>query len=141
MLLSTLLLSAVLSPQAPAAPPAEEPMPAVPQQPVTIPESPPMAVETTDVPAAEAELTSAHIEAGLAAFRRRRFARAREEFEKAAEADPGSAAAAFYLGYAHYKIAEPTRRLTPDKERAKELFARAYQLDPAFEPVWGRNKP
>jgi tetratricopeptide (TPR) repeat protein len=81
----------------------------------------------------------AAIEAGLSAFKRRRFQRAEEEFGKAMEADPGSAAAAFYLGYTLYKRAEPTRRLTPGKKRAAELFARAFELDPGFKPVWGRH--
>jgi hypothetical protein len=27
-----------------------------------------------------------------------------------------------------------------DKQRAKELFARAYGLDPAFVPVWNTRK-
>jgi tetratricopeptide (TPR) repeat protein len=79
-----------------------------------------------------------HLAAGLAAFKARRFAAARSEFEKAVAADPQSAAAAFYLGYTHYKLGEPTRRLTADKEKAKELFARAFSLDPAFRPTWGR---
>jgi Tfp pilus assembly protein PilF len=83
---------------------------------------------------------TAHIDAGLAAFKKRRFAAARAEFEKAVEADPQSAAAAFYLGYTHYKIGEPSRRMNADKERAKELFAKAFTLDPAFQPVWGRSK-
>ena len=52
---------------------------------------------------------------------------------------PQSAAATFYLGYTYYKIAEPTRRLTPGKKKAAELFAKAYELDPAFQPVWGRE--
>jgi tetratricopeptide (TPR) repeat protein len=79
-----------------------------------------------------------HVDAGLAAFRARRFSAARAEFEKAVAADPQSAAAAFYLGYANYKIGEPSRRMNASKEKAKELFARAFSLDPAFVPAWGR---
>jgi hypothetical protein len=30
--------------------------------------------------------------------------------------------------------------MNPDKQRAQELFAKAYDLDPAFQPVWGRRK-
>jgi Tfp pilus assembly protein PilF len=89
------------------------------------------------VTAASPETTSPHLATGLDAFRRRRFAAARDEFEKAVAADPRSAAAAFYLGYAHYKLGEPSRRLTADKEKAKELFAKAFSLDPAFRPAWG----
>jgi Tfp pilus assembly protein PilF len=77
-----------------------------------------------------------HVAAGLAAFRKRHFAAARAEFEKAVAADPKSAAANFYLGYVHYKIGEPSRRLNEDKEMAKELFAKAFSLDPAFTPAW-----
>jgi tetratricopeptide (TPR) repeat protein len=81
---------------------------------------------------------SPHLTAGLEAFKRRRFAAARDEFEKAAAADPQSAAAAFYLGYTHYKLGEPSRRMNPDKQQAKELFAKAFSLDPTFTPTWGR---
>jgi tetratricopeptide (TPR) repeat protein len=63
---------------------------------------------------------------------------ARAEFEKAAAADPQSAAAAYYLGYTFYKIGEPSRRMNANKERAKELFAKAFSLDPTFAPTWGR---
>jgi Tfp pilus assembly protein PilF len=77
-----------------------------------------------------------HLAAGLAAFRKRRFATARAEFEKAVAADPQSAAANFYLGYVHYKIGEPKRRMNADKEQAKELFAKAFSLDPTFTPAW-----
>jgi Tfp pilus assembly protein PilF len=100
------------------------------------PDSPP-APTAPAVTAPSPEAASPHLAAGLEAFRRRRFAAARDEFEKAVAADPGSAAAAFYLGYAHYKLGEPSRRLTADKEKAKELFARAFSLDPAFRPAWG----
>ena len=97
-----------------------------------------------EVPAAPAaapatvEAASPHLSAGLEAFRRRRFSAARAEFEKAVAADPQSAAANFYLGYAHYKLGEPSRRMNPDKQQARELFAKAFSLDPAFKPAWGR---
>jgi Tfp pilus assembly protein PilF len=116
MLLGTVLLLALV-PQAPAEPGA----------------APAAAVATTEA------ATSPHVQAGLEAFRKRRFARARDEFEKAVAAEPQSAAAAFYLGYAHYKLGEPSRRMNADKEKARELFARAFSLDPAFKPVWGRQ--
>jgi Tfp pilus assembly protein PilF len=77
-----------------------------------------------------------NLEAGLVAFRHRHFSAARAEFEKAVAADPQSAAAAFYLGYTHYKIGEPSRRMNPDKVQAQELFAKAFSLDPAFKPTW-----
>jgi Tfp pilus assembly protein PilF len=122
MLLATVLLSAALAPQA-AADPAQDPSP------------PPVAAlpeETAETAAA------AHLDAGIAAFKRRRFAAARAEFEKAVAADPRSAAAAYYLGYTFYKLGEPSRRMNANKERARELFATAFGLDPAFRPTWGR---
>jgi tetratricopeptide (TPR) repeat protein len=79
-----------------------------------------------------------HIEAGLKDFKRRRFARAQEHFEQALQASPEDAAATFYLAYTVYKIAEPKRPFHPDKQRAAELFAKAYSLDPTFKPVWHR---
>jgi hypothetical protein len=48
------------------------------------------------------------------------------------------AAAAYYLGYTFYKIGEPSRRMNANKEKAKELFAKAFSLDPAFSPTWGK---
>jgi tetratricopeptide (TPR) repeat protein len=112
MLLATVLLSAALAPQAP--PPGAE------------------AQASPSPPAA------AHLEAGIAAFKKRRFAAARSEFEKAQEADPQSAAAAYYLGYTFYKLGEPSRRMNANKEKAKELFAKAFTLDPTFAPRWGK---
>jgi len=119
MLLATVLLSAALAPQAP--PPAPTP-----------------GVTTTDLPAPPSGAADPHLDAGIAAFKKRRFAAARAEFEKAEAADPQSAAAAYYLGYTYYKIGEPSRRMNPNKEKAKELFAKAFGLDPTFRPTWGR---
>jgi len=103
------------------------------------PQAPPAAVASSELkgtgPAAEA------ITAGQAAFKKRRFKSAQADFEKAMAADPQSAAAAFYLGYTHYKLGEPSRRLNPHKEQAKELFAKAFALDPTFTPDWGRPAP
>ena len=62
-----------------------------------------------------------------------------EAFRDAVAADPNSAAAAFYLGYTVYKRAEPRTRLTPEKEEAKALFAKAFELDPGFRPVWAQS--
>jgi hypothetical protein len=56
------------------------------------------------------------------------------------DAEPQNAAALFYLGYTYYKIAEPKRHDSPGKQRAAELFAKAYALDPAFTPVWHTAK-
>ncbi len=110
------------------APPATEPEPAAPP--------------TTEPPAAApaGASASAYIETGLAAFRARRLAAARAAFENAVAADPQSAAAAFYLGYTLYKLGEPSRRMNANKERAKELFAKAFSLDPQFQPAFGKKK-
>jgi tetratricopeptide (TPR) repeat protein len=116
MLLATVLLSAALAPQAPPpAAPAPEPPAATP---------------------AAASAIDPHVSAGIAAFKKRRFAAARAEFEKAEAANPQSAAAAYYLGYTFYKLGEPSRRLNANKEKAKELFAKAFSLDPTFAPTW-----
>ena len=128
MMLAALLLSAVLAPQAAPATPAEQ-----------APAAPAMAV--TPAPAAPAAASGAAepaLAAGIAAFRKKRFAAARDAFEKAVAADPQSAAAAFYLGYAYYKLGEPSRRMDANKQKSRELFAKAFSLDPAFRPSWGR---
>ena len=93
-------------------------------------------------PAAPAPTTASamsaeeHIEMGKAAFKRKRFASARDHFAQAVAASPDSAAAHFYLGYAIYKIAEPKRPNSPGKQGAAGHFAKAYELDPAFKPSW-----
>jgi tetratricopeptide (TPR) repeat protein len=75
--------------------------------------------------------------AGLAAYWKLHFREAETHFQAAVDADPGSAAALYYLGYTVYKIAEPKRHDDPGKRRAAELFARAYAIDPDFRPGWG----
>ena len=79
-----------------------------------------------------------HIDAGLREFRRRRFTAAQAHFELALQANPEDAAATFYLAYTVYKTAEPKRPFHPDKQKAADLFAKAYSLDPTFKPVWHR---
>lgn len=116
MMLSALLLSALL---VPAATPSTD---AQPQEPAPA--------------AATASSADEEIQAGLPLFKRKRFAAARSHFEKAVAADPSSAAANFYLAYTIYKITEPKRPFHPDKQRSAELFAKAYELDPTFKPVW-----
>jgi tetratricopeptide (TPR) repeat protein len=88
---------------------------------------------------ASAGSPDASVDTGIAAFRRRRFAKAETEFQKAVDANPQSAAAQYYLGYAIYKRVE-FRRNHPDKQRAADHFAKAFQLDPGFRPDWGRRK-
>jgi tetratricopeptide (TPR) repeat protein len=112
---------------------------------VLSPQDPPPPVAPPEAPAAtEAKAPGAAedaIAAGQAAFKKRRFRAAQTEFEKALAADPQSAAAAYYLGYTHYKLGEPSRRVNENKEKARELFAKAFSLDPTFTPDWGRPRP
>jgi len=123
MALSTLLLAAVafVSPQAPP-----EPMAVQPAAEQTAPAAVPTATEPAEGP----------IDAGLQAYKRRHFAKAEDWFRQAVDADPGSAAAHFYLGYTIYKRTEPKRPFHPDKQKAAEQFARAYEIDPGFQPRW-----
>ena len=117
MTFAALFLAAALAPQEPAA----------------------CASGATRREAVSAGAAQEYIDAGLKAFQRRHFSAAQADFQKAVDADPQSAAATFYLGYTYYKIAEPTRRLTPGKRKAAELFAKAFELNPAFRPVWGQK--
>lgn len=99
----------------------------------------PAEAQTADTASFVAADATAAIDKGLAAFARTRYSAARDQFQKAVEADPKSAAAHFYLGYSIYKLCEPKRPNHPDKARAAEEFSRAYELDPAFRPVWARK--
>ncbi len=135
MILPAILLLTLVTPQdAPAeatdVPPATAADEAA-QAPAATPEA---------TPAASPAAVQTDIDAGLALFKKRHFKQAEVEFQKAVDADPGNAAATFYLGYTVYKIAEPRRPFDPGKRRAAELFAKAYELDPAFRPVWAGPK-
>jgi tetratricopeptide (TPR) repeat protein len=139
MLMPAMLLVAVLGPSPQDAPaPAPSPRP-------RHRAAPPAADKTTaGEPAAEAApaagASADDIKAGLNAFARGRFVQARAAFERAVAADPQSAAAHFYLGYTIYKIAEPKRHDSPGKKEAAAEFAKAYELDPGFKPVWGGHR-
>lgn len=98
------------------------------------------AVKSDELKASSSGVSQAALDAGFAAFKKRRFAEAEVDFRKAMEADPGSAGPYFYLGYTYYKMAERKRPFHPDKEKAKEMFAKAYSMDPSFRPVWGEPK-
>jgi TolA-binding protein len=152
MLLATVLLSAALVPQTAgeeietpfdaepaqqAAPAPGETAPALEATPVPQPAAPETPPAATPPPAGTEQ---ASIDAGLKAFIRGRFSTARDAFQRAYDANPRDPAAAFYLGYALYKLGEPSRRMDADKTRARELFAQAYSLDPLFQPVWGQKK-
>jgi len=129
MLSSLVLVAATLAAQ-------QEPV--APQSPEAAP-----SLQTTPIaeqPAASPAMTEAAIEAGLMAFKRRRYAQAEAEFSRAAQADPRSAAAHFYLAYTYYKMVEPRRPFHPDKQKSAALFAKAYELDPGFRPVWGQRR-
>ncbi len=98
------------------------------------------AAPAQEPPAAEAAPAhSGSVDAGLRYYHRRQFTRAAAEFQAAADANPQDAAAAWYLAYTWYKIAEPKRPFHPEKQKAAELFAKAYALDPTFKPDWGRR--
>lgn len=99
---------------------------------VSLQEPPATPAVTTASPA----LAHDHVTQGLTLYKRRHLRGARDEFRKAVDADPSSAAANYYLGYTLYKIGEPTRRLTPEKEESRGFFARAFELDPLFRPTW-----
>lgn len=96
-----------------------------------------------DAPSAENNLSVApansaeqHIAAGLASYLRRRFPEAERHFRTAVDADPRSASAHYYLAYSIYKIAESKKPNDPGKHRAAEEFAKAYEIDPGFQPAW-----
>jgi tetratricopeptide (TPR) repeat protein len=97
-------------------------------------DAPPL--EPATVAVQETGAARSNITSGIALYKKRRFRAAADEFRKAVDADPGSAAAQYYLGYTLYKIGEPTRRLTPEKQESKEHFAKAFELDPGFRPTW-----
>ena len=81
--------------------------------------------DTPTAPQSGVSAAEPEVRAGLASYRRLRFSEAERHFRAAVEADPRSAAAHFYLGYAIYKIAEPKRPNDPGKQRAAEEFAKA----------------
>jgi tetratricopeptide (TPR) repeat protein len=126
MLASVVLLAtfALAQDVPPAAPPAIEPVrPAAPAI--------SSAVDSTAAPGA--------LEAGLKAYKHRQFAQAEAQFQRAVAADPTSAAAAYYLGYAIYKRVEK-HPFHADKARAAKYFDQAFTLDPSFRPDWGKPK-
>ena len=119
MLISAMVLTALLAPA---------------------PQDPPATAPAAPTAAPSGASASEEIQAGLNAFAKHRLTAARAAFERAVAADPQSAAAHYYLGYTIYKIAEPKRHDSPGKKEAAEEFAKAYQIDPAFKPVWGSRR-
>jgi tetratricopeptide (TPR) repeat protein len=142
MMMPAIVLMAILGPS-PQAPPAAAPPAKAARKAPRKKAAPKPAEPAAGEPAAAAAPTGSAadaIQAGLTAFGKKRFSQAKSEFEKAVAADPQSAAAHFYLGYTIYKIAEPKKHDSPGKHEAAEQFAKAYELDPAFKPVWGSHK-
>jgi len=133
--LTLLVLGLAAAPQEPM---QEPPPPAETAEPQEAAAAPALAEEP--LPAADVGAAQAAIDAGLKAFSRRRFTRAQEDFQKAVDADPTSAAAHFYLGYAAYKLCEPRRPFHPCKQETAAQFAKAFELDPSFRPVWAKPK-
>src|SRR5947207_3451550 len=148
MLMPAMLLMAILAPSPQAAPAAPAPAPAPKARrraPAKKKAAPADAVAAPDSAAAPAPAVSGgspagDIQSGLAAFAKGRFTTARAAFERAVAADPQNAAAHFYLGYTIYKIAEPKKHDSPGKKEAAAEFAKAYELDPNFKPVWGGQR-
>jgi Tfp pilus assembly protein PilF len=144
MMMPAIFLVAILgSPQAlPAAAPTAKAARKAPRKKAPATPAEPAAGEpaATAAPAGSTGSAADAIQAGLTAFGKRRFSQAKSEFERAVAADPQSAAAHFYLGYTIYKIAEPKKHDSPGKHEAAEHFAKAYELDPNFKPVWGSHK-
>jgi tetratricopeptide (TPR) repeat protein len=100
-----------------------------PQQATKNPVPPPRPPAAVAAPGAVSALDK-----GLALYKRQQFQAARQAFQQAVDAEPENAAAHFYLGYTLYKIAEPTKRLTPEKQEALQQFSRCFELDPNFVP-------
>ena len=138
MMITAMLLMAILAPAPQDAPAA--PKRARKAAKATKPAAPTAEAETAPTAAPTGGSASDEIQAGLNAFGKRRFAQAREAFERAVAADPQSAAAHYYLGYTIYKIAEPKRHDSPGKKEAAAEFAKAFELDPSFKPVWGGRR-
>jgi tetratricopeptide (TPR) repeat protein len=145
MMISAMLLMAILSPTPQDAP---APAPKRAHKAARTAKAAKAAKPAAETPEAGTASTAApsggsardEIQAGLNAFAKRRFAQAREAFERAVTADPQSAAAHYYLGYTIYKIAEPKKHDSPGKKEAAAEFAKAYELDPNFKPVWGSHR-
>lgn len=91
----------------------------------------------TAQPLTDTSAATAAVDAGIAAYRKRRYPQAEADFERALKADPNSAPAAYYLGYTIYKRVE-RKPFHPDKTRAAHLFDQAFVADPSFRPDWGR---
>ena len=138
MLFPVMFVAAILSAQdLPMTAPAEVEPAGVTAEPADMMDTPADSM-TEPAPAASVATADAAIEAGLQAYRRRRFQAAEAEFQRAVEANPESAAAHYYLGYTIYKRVE-RRPFHPDKSRAVSEFARAFSLDPTFRPNWWRK--
>ena len=135
MMVPAILLIAILGP-APQDPPAAAPAPKGARHAARPKAAAAPAASADNAPAATPQ---DDIQSGLNLFAKKRFSQAQAAFERAAAADPKSAAAEFYLGYTIYKIAEPKKHDSPGKKEAAEHFAKAFALDPNFKPAWGSH--
>ena len=118
MLLSVLVLAATLDPSAQATD----------------------AVKSAELPASHSGVSQAALDAGFAAFKKRRFAEAEVDFRKAMEADPASAGPYFYLGYTYYKLAEKQAAL-PSRQGEGEGDVRQGLRDRPDLPAGLGTKP
>lgn len=115
----------------PSTPPSEEavtpqessPTPSATDSPMSLTESPmapPDSEQLASVP------TDAEFNQGLSIYQKQDFAAAVSSLEAAVRANPQSADAYFYLGYALYKL----KRF----DESRLAFAQAYQLQPDYRP-------
>ena len=91
-----------------------------PQEPPQQPQQPPEQMQPMP------PVISADFQAAMRLYRQRRYAEAVEAFTKIAEAEPNSAAAFYFMGYAHYEMDHHSEAIT--------AFRKAFQADPKFDP-------
>jgi tetratricopeptide (TPR) repeat protein len=114
-LTGAVIISASLAASAQETPPES---PAAPTLPVELP------IDTAM--AAPAETTGDPLKEGLSVYQKQDFTAAVSNFEAALRANPESADAYFYLGYALYKL----KRF----DESRLAFTQAYQLHPDYWP-------
>ena len=133
MKLPVMLLAFALAPAAQLA--AQEPQPEPPAQ-----EEPAAPQETVSAtPAAGGDVQS-HIDAGLSAFRKRRFAAARAALRAGRGGRPRQRRRAPSTSATRStRSPSPSGPSTRTRQRAAELFAKAYELDPTFKPAWSKR--
>ena len=79
-----------------------------------------------------------HIDAGLKAFKRHRYSQAEIDFRKAMDAGPVQRGGRL-LPRLHVLQDGRAEAPVPSRQaKSAQLFARAFELDPKFKPVWRR---